>query len=58
MLKNIASNALLMFGVVMLAAFGAFELYAGSSDPLLPASAAFCIGCTAVLDRVGFKNIR
>lgn len=58
MLKTMASNTLLMFGVVMLATFGAFELYGGQTDPLLPASAAFCIGCTAVLDRVGLKNIQ
>lgn len=58
MLKNMASNTLLMFGVIMLVSFGVFELYGGQSDPLLPASAAFCIGCTAVLDRVGFRSIQ
>jgi hypothetical protein len=58
MLKTIASNTLLLFGIIMLTAFAALELFGWQTDPLLPAFAAFCIGCTAVLDRVGLERIR
>ncbi len=52
MRKLYVSNTLLGVGVLMLFGFGAMEFAGLHSDPLLPAFAAFCIGCTAVLDRV------
>jgi len=58
MFKILASNTFLASGVLMLLAFGALEFQGWQSDPLLPASAAFCIGCTAVLDRVGIRKLR
>lgn len=51
------SNALLVLGVTMLVLFGLLQLLGNSIDPLLPASAAFFIGCTAVLDRVGARTL-
>jgi hypothetical protein len=51
------SNTLLTLGVVMLALFGLFQLMGATIDPLLPASSAFLIGCTAVLDRVGARKL-
>lgn len=51
------SNALLSLGVLILLSFGLIEINGIQSDPLLPAFAAFFIGCTAVLDRVSiFKS--
>ncbi len=46
------SNVLLVAGIAMLAAFAVLYVVGIESDPLLPASSAFFIGCTAVLDRV------
>lgn len=46
------SNGLLSLGVVMLVGFGFFELAGLQADPLLPATAALCIGITAILDRL------
>jgi uncharacterized membrane protein len=53
----IISNAFLGLGVLMLIGFGALEFSGVQSDPLLPAFAAFLIGCTAVLDRVGSQQL-
>jgi hypothetical protein len=50
------SNAFLGLGVLILLSFGLIEINGLQSDPLLPASAALLIGCTAVLDRVSFFN--
>ena len=44
-------------GAVLLATVVILEMTGSSSDPLLPASAAFLIGCTAVLDRVGVREL-
>ena len=54
MQKVYISNALLGLGVLILLSFGMIEFTGLQSDPLLPAFAAFLIGCTAVLDRVTF----
>jgi uncharacterized membrane protein YGL010W len=51
-LSNAVSNTLLALGVLVLLSFGLIELFGIQSDPLMPASAALLIGCTAVLDRV------
>lgn len=56
MQKLYVSNTLLSLGVLILLSFGLIEVSGVQSDPLLPAFAAFCIGCTAVLDRVSFFN--
>lgn len=50
------SNTLLSLGVLMLLSFGLIEINGIHSDPLLPAFAAFLLGCTAVLDRLSFFN--
>jgi hypothetical protein len=52
------SNALLSLGVLVLMSFGFIEFKGLQGDPLLPASAALLIGCTAVLDRVSFLNLK
>lgn len=44
---------MLVLGVMMLVLFGFFQMTGLTIDPLLPATSAFLIGCTAVLDRVG-----
>lgn len=51
------SNAFLSLGIFMLISFGALEVTGFQSDPLLPAFAAFLIGITAVLDRVGTQRL-
>ncbi|MCC9075902.1 hypothetical protein FKZ61_007245 [Litorilinea aerophila] len=51
--KHAVSNAMLGLGVAILLSFMGLEVTGMSADPLLPAFAAFCIGCTAVLDRIG-----
>jgi len=56
--KNLFSNTLLGFGVLLLVIFTVLEVWGLHSDPLLPAFAAFFIGCTAVLDRMGERNIK
>ena len=55
MRKSFFSNSLLGLGIVILGSFAVLEATGLHSDPLLPALAAFCIGCTAVLDRVGVE---
>ena len=40
-------------GIIALAAYALLQLAGAGSDPLIPATAAFFIGCTAVLDRLG-----
>jgi len=55
--KPFISNTLLCLGVLMLLSFGVLETAGVPSDPLLPAFAAFFIGCTAVLDRVGARPL-
>ena len=57
MVKTLASNMLLAFGTSILAVFGAMQVLGFHAEPLLPAVAAFCIGCTAVLDRIGIGNM-
>lgn len=57
MVKTLASNTLLGFGISILAAFGAMQVLGFHTEPLMPATAAFCIGCTAVLDRIGIGSI-
>ena len=53
MLASWMSNTLLVLGVLTLVLFGLFQMTGNIMDPLLPATSAFLIGCTAVLDRVG-----
>ena len=57
MRKLYLSNTFLSVGVLMLLGFGAMEFVGLRSDPLIPAFAAFCIGCTAVLDRVAVRSL-
>ncbi len=57
MRNPLISNAFLSLGTVMLAGFGMLEVTGVHSDPLLPAFAAFLIGVTAVLDRVGSHQL-
>jgi hypothetical protein len=54
-LKLLVSNGFLGFGIVLLAAFMLLEVNGLATNPLIPAFAAFCIGCTAVLDRISFR---
>ena len=54
---NTMSNMLLALGVAMLGIFGLMQFAGYGTDPLVPAAAAFLIGCTAVLDRVGTREI-
>ncbi len=49
---NVVSNTALAMGIVVLAAYALLLVTGASSDPLVPAIAAFFIGCTAVLDRI------
>lgn len=51
--KNYLSNTMLLVGVLVLSAFVGLELAGSNTDPMIPAVAALCIGCTAVLDRLG-----
>jgi hypothetical protein len=51
------SNTLLVVGVTILVLFGLLQFLGMSIDPLLPATAAFFIGCTAVLDRIGSRTL-
>lgn len=53
---SIISNTSLAMGVVALAAYVLLQAAGSGSDPLVPAVAAFFIGCTAVLDRIGPKE--
>ncbi len=50
---NVVSNTALVMGIVVLAAYALLQTIGAGSDPLVPAIAAFFIGCTAVLDRIG-----
>lgn len=52
------SNGLLVVGVLMLGIFAVLALAGVTSDPLLPAAAAFLIGCTAVIDRVSSHELK
>lgn len=54
--KAFFSNVLLVLGILFLGGFAAFEINGAQIDPLVPAIAAFCIACTAVLDRVGAEE--
>jgi hypothetical protein len=54
---QVVSNTALILGVVMLALYAFVQLAGFGADPLLPATAAFFIGCTAVLDRVGEREL-
>jgi len=56
--KNLFSNTLLGFGVLLLVIFAVLEASGLHSDPLLPAFAAFFIGCTAVLDRMDERKVK
>ena len=56
--KSVFSNALLILGTLLLVGFAVLELLGMRSDPIMPAFAAFFIGCTAVLDRVGEKKLK
>jgi hypothetical protein len=58
MRKLYLSNTLLGLGVLILMSFGLIEFNGLQSDPLLPAFAALLIGCTAVLDRVSFHQLK
>ena len=54
---SLVSNTALILGVVMLALYALVQFAGFGADPLLPAIAAFFIGCTAVLDRVGSREL-
>lgn len=55
---SLMSNALLATGVLMLMVFAVFQMAGLGVDPLVPAGAAFLLGCTAILDRVGPQEIQ
>lgn len=55
--KNLASNTFLTLGVFLLIGFGVVELVGSTANPLIPATSALCIGCTAVLDRVSLHRL-
>jgi hypothetical protein len=57
MLTSWMSNTLLAAGVLMLCLFGILQVTGNTIDPLLPATSAFLIGCTAVIDRVGTRKL-
>jgi hypothetical protein len=57
MVKTFASNTLLTFGIILLVGFCVVEFSGLGADPILPASAALCIGCTAVLDRIHLDGL-
>lgn len=56
--RNLFSNALLGLGVLLLVTFAMLEIWGLHTDPLVPAFAAFFIGCTAVLDRMGEQRLK
>lgn len=56
--KGHISNASLLVGAAALLSFGVLELMQYQPDPLLPAFSALFIGCTAVLDRLGVRQLR
>jgi hypothetical protein len=56
--KELISNALLVAGVLLLTGFALLEMAGLSTNPLLPAFAAFFIGGTAVLDRVNAPQLK
>ncbi len=58
MVKNLFSNTLLGLGVLLLVTFAVLEMWGMQSDPLVPAFSAFFIGCSAVLDRMGERQIK
>ena len=53
---NLVSNTALVMGIVVLAAYAILQVMGAGNDPLVPATAAFFIGCTAVLDRIGHQE--
>ncbi len=55
--KVFLSNALLVLGIFCLGGFAAFTLYGAQIDPIVPAFAALCIACTALLDRISRQEI-
>jgi hypothetical protein len=57
MMASWMSNALLVVGAAMLVLFGLLQFMGMNIDPLLPATSAFFIGCTAVLDRVSSRTL-
>jgi len=57
-IKNLFSNTLLGLGILLLVTFAVLEMWGLRSDPLLPAFSAFFIGCTAVLDRMGDRQLK
>lgn len=57
MVASWMSNTLLVVGVTMLVLFGLLQVMGMGIDPLLPATSAFFIGCTAVLDRIGSRTL-
>lgn len=55
--KVFCSNALLVIGVLFLGGFAAFEVTGLHIDPIIPALAAFCIASTALIDRLGQREV-
>ncbi|MBI1296513.1 hypothetical protein GC175_16280 [bacterium] len=55
--KAFFSNTLLVMGVLFLGGFAAFELNGFQIDPIVPALAAFCIASTALIDRLGSREM-
>ncbi|GEM_PF-6860954 len=48
---RLVSNITLLIGVLFLVSFVGLELAGIQMNPLLPALAAFCFACAAMLDR-------
>jgi hypothetical protein len=55
--KTFFSNTLLVMGVLFLGGFAAFEMNGFQIDPIVPALAAFCIASTALIDRLGSREM-
>lgn len=55
--KAFFSNALLVLGVLFLGGFATLEFNGFQIDPIVPALAAFCIASTALLDRLGSREM-
>lgn len=55
--KAFFSNILLVIGVLFLGGFAAFELNGFQINPIVPALAAFCIATTALIDRLGSREM-
>jgi hypothetical protein len=54
--KQKASNIVLVLGILFLGSFAGLELFGLEMNPLLPAVAAFCFACAAMIDRLDMPH--